>query len=313
MEGTQTEVAVTPEAPVAAPAETASHVAAPVEGAATPPAAYTPNYKFKVRDEEKEFDEWVKPILKDSDTETKIRDLYTKAHGLEPLKQRLSQEVEEYKTKYQTLDGDYSGLSQQLSKLSFHVNNKDFDSFFEGLNIPKTAIYEWVNRKIEEQGMSPEQKSAVEHQRQMQHRLYELEQQNKSFTSQFENVTTQGLVSQFESELARPDVQTIAKAFEEKVGQPGSFRTEAIKRGIALTAQLKRDATPQEVITEMMATYGKILSQPSPAAMGGASSGNPPVVPAKPPTIPNIGSRGGSPVRQVPKSIADLKQRAAEL
>lgn len=279
----------------------------------TAPAAaeteYTPNLKFKVRDEEKEFDPVFAAVVKDAATEQKLRDLYTRAEGLEPLKQRLSSEVEEWKTKFQGVDSQHQGIIGQLDKLSFHARNNDFDTFFDTLQINKGRIYEWVQKKIAEQSMPPEQKAELESQRQMQHRLYELEQQNRKFQSQFESYSEKEMTAHLENQLARPDVQAVQNAYDEKLQSPGAFRTKVIQHGIAMSLQLKREATPDEVINDLMKDFGRIFStNNAPAAMGAQTGG-----PAKPPVIPNLGSRGASPVKQVPKSIADLKRIASAM
>src|SRR5688500_3044500 len=47
---------------------------------------YTPNYKFKVMDEEKEFDDFLKGAIKTKEDEEKLRDIVTKAYGLDAHK-----------------------------------------------------------------------------------------------------------------------------------------------------------------------------------------------------------------------------------
>jgi hypothetical protein len=51
-----------------------------------PTQAWKPSFKFKVKDKELEFDDFVKPIIKTKDLEQKFKDLYEKAHGLDEVK-----------------------------------------------------------------------------------------------------------------------------------------------------------------------------------------------------------------------------------
>src|SRR5690606_24340502 len=65
--------------------------------------AWKPSFKFKVKDKELEFDDFVKPIIKTKDLEQKFKDLYEKAHGLDEVKtsrEAFKQQVEEWKGKY---------------------------------------------------------------------------------------------------------------------------------------------------------------------------------------------------------------------
>lgn len=316
MEVTETTSAVetTTQAPSTTP-ETTSQVStsAPTTGTEpgqTEPAAYTPNYKFKVRDEEKEFDEWARPLIKDADLEAKMRDLYTKAHGLEPLKQRLGGEVESWKTKYSDVNGKYESISSNIKKLSHFVNNQDFDSFFDTLGLPKENIYKWVQAKIEEQSMTPEQRQRVAHQRQLTAREFELQQENERLKQLEVEYHTAQAQAQLDFALEKPGVSEMVQAFDEKVGQAGSFKQELIQKGFLLEQRLGRPVSVDEALQEMSKIYGKFVA--APAATEIAPQGAQ-VITGKPPVIPNIVSKGTSPVKQQVKSLDEMRKFAQSL
>lgn len=277
------------------------------DGAAGVVGEYTPNYKFKVGEEEKEFDEFVRGAIKDSESEKKLRDLYTKAHGLDSLKTRLTGEVESWKGKAGEHVEKYSQLSQSLSNLSHMVNRGDFDSFFDALKIPEAAVYKWVNRKIQEQEMSPEQKADLARQREEGNRLFALERQNQDLMQRQQSFQLEQNRMLLDATLSQNDVAPIAQAFDEKVGAPGAFRNEVLKRGVALYHIHGRDLPPAEVVQDLLQTMGKVF-QPGQVVQGGQTH----VAPGqKPPVIPNVSAKSGSPVKSAPKSIKELKERAS--
>lgn len=271
-------------------------------------AQFTPNFKFKVGDEEKEFDEFVRGAIKDAETEKKIRDLYTRAHGLEPLKTRLTGEVESWKTKTTEAVQKYGALSESLQALSHYVNKGDFDSFFGALKIPEQAVYKWLQGKIQEQDMTPEQRANLVRQREESQRLYMLERQNQELMQKQQAFQVEQNLSLVDSTINSPEVSAIAQAFDQKVGTPGAFRNEVLKRGVALYHLHGRDLSPAEVVQDLLATMGKVIGPVTQTAQTQT-----PAATQKPPIIPNIAARSNSPVKTAPKSIKELKERAASM
>jgi transcription termination factor NusB len=51
---------------------------------------YSPNFQYKVFDKVKEFDDLLKPIVKDKNTEDKIRNLLSKADSMDPRRSESS-------------------------------------------------------------------------------------------------------------------------------------------------------------------------------------------------------------------------------
>jgi hypothetical protein len=283
--------------PAPASAQTASPI--PQTGEQTE-NVYNPNYKFKVVDEEKEFDDFVKPIIKNKELEEKFRDLYTKAHGLEPMKTRLKSELEQIKSEASDFKTKHTNLIGQLDVLSHYVNAGDFDNFFKNLRIPEQAIYKWVQAKAREQDMSPEERADVQRRRDENERLYHLEKQNQDLMQRFEQAQVEQGQAQLRMILARPEVSSIQQAFDTQVGQPGAFMNEIIRRGVAYHALNGVDLPPEQVVQEVMQTFGKVVNP-----MTGQTTQA-----VKPAIIPNVAGKSSSPVKQAPKSIADLKKIA---
>ncbi|GAG39911.1 unnamed protein product, partial [marine sediment metagenome] len=47
---------------------------------------YEPNFNYSVKSESHEFDEWIRPLVKDTESEEHVRQLYTRAKGLDHVK-----------------------------------------------------------------------------------------------------------------------------------------------------------------------------------------------------------------------------------
>jgi hypothetical protein len=273
------------------------------------PAPFTPNYKFKSGEVEGEVDEFLRPIIKDADTEAKIKDLYTKAFGLDKVKTRLTGEVESWKGKATEVTEKYGKLSESLSALSHHINRGDFDSFFGALKIPEAKVYQWLQKKLQEQDMTPEQRSDLQRQREEGNKLYLLERQNQELMQRQEQFQAQQNQVMLDQTLSSPEIASIAQDFDARVGVPGTFRQEVIKRGITLYHLHGRD--PHEVVADLMGTIGKVFTPAAGAT--GLQANTQAAVPQKPPVIPNVQGKSSSPVKTAPKSIKELREKAALL
>jgi hypothetical protein len=80
--------------------------------------SYQPKLKYKVLDQEKDFPDWAKPIVKSPEVEKTIRDMLERAEGLDHVKQRrevLEGENRQLKESWGPIvqDGPGHGLQKQ--------------------------------------------------------------------------------------------------------------------------------------------------------------------------------------------------------
>src|SRR5688500_2643210 len=71
--------------PAAEPAATPAPVAADTAQPAAP--AYTPDFKVKIKGKEFEIDEMFRGLIKDADSEKKVKEFFEKAYGIDFVKQ----------------------------------------------------------------------------------------------------------------------------------------------------------------------------------------------------------------------------------
>lgn len=273
------------------------------EKASVIPPAYTPNYKFKVGDKSFEFDPKLREFIKSEEQEKLLRDVHTKAYGLDEVKKQR----DIYKQELSTVGEQYRALDKDVSRVLHFAKNKDFDNFFRSLRISDQDIYQWVKTRLDLHQATPEQRQAYE--QQVKARQSQLEYQDETQFRQQQYMEQSARVKELELRvtLQEPSVSQVQTKFDSEFGE-GAFRELVIKEGI--TEELRGVELPvQEAVSRVMNRFGKWAQK---------STEVEPVQPAptvsvtSKPVIPVVQGRGTSPVKKVPKSLEDLKSLANE-
>lgn len=315
---------VTPETPTA-PATTpstetpnpqAASAAPAVNADGTPAApavpAYQPNFKYKAFGKEHELDEFWRPLVKDADSEKKVKDLFTKTMAFDDIKSRHETTQKEFQNVLQ----EHQALDRDVRRVMTFLNNGDLDNFFGSLRIPEQKVFDWVSRKLEMESMTPEQRQVFESQARERARAYDLEQEKSELEQQYESQAVQARTVQLDLTLARPDAAQAASQWDSRMGQIGAFRELVVHEAIAAFHATGQDLSAEQAVAQVLQKYGKLLEPGTqPQAVVPQAPGTPaptPQVTAKP-VIPAVQGRGTSPVKKSPKSIDDLKQMAREM
>ena len=286
--------------------------AAPEEGEAPEADPYTANFEFSVKDKKLEFDEWARPFVTNKETEDKFREVFEKAHGLEGVKTHrdtIRTERDEIKDKYDKVD-------QGLKGLNTYVQNKDFNSFFKTLNIPKEDILRYAIDEFKYQEMTPEQRQDIDAHRGQQARLSELELANQEMVNQNQAMMRQQSEFELNTEMTKPEISQIAQAYDARVGQPGAFRNEVINRGIQYESTQNKTITAAQAVQEIVQLVGGNISQNASVGTNKTQQPASQVVAqqAKKQVMSNVqGSGSGSPYKKQPKSIEDLRKLHATM
>ena len=268
---------------------------------ATP--AYNPNFKYKVHDQEKEFDELFRPLVKDADSEKKVREIHEKLFGFEVIKPKYEARTQEL----ETLKKEYFPVKEGITQLKEWVKAKDFDSFFQGCNIPENMIMEWVAQKLRYQGLPPEEKERYDRQTQLERENAELKKASQGYQSESQQARVAARETELNTVLQSPEVNSVMQAFDSQAGKTGAFREEVILRAQALYFQTGKDVSAKEAVDSLM----RLRGASGPAQTTPATPTNPQIQQTKPAAIPNIKSRGGSPVKKNPTSFEELRARNA--
>ena len=305
-----TEAAVTPEAveATAAPeAVEASSDAAPAQAQATP--EWKPSYKFKVKDTEHEFDEWVRPVVKDKETEEKLRDLYSKAYGIEEVKadrQSLKEKYSELETKSQHIDSS-------LKQLGDYIRKGNFDKFFEEIQLPKEKVLQYALNELKIMQLPEAERAQIEADKAREAQFEQIQNQNLTLQQQHEKFVVEQVKRDISFELAKPEVSQVALSFDERVGKPGAFQQEVLKRGAYYESVHKTTPPAQQVVQEVLQLVGFQMANGNSAINTQAAAATPAPA-AKKPVIPSFnGSGSTSPTRKVVQSIADIRALGQQL
>lgn len=301
-------------------AQAGSAEAAALAAAATGASAvgaYAPNFKYKVTAPaaaggasklEKEIPEWAKPFLTSADLEKNVKELFEKSEGLEAVKQHrdlLTQENEQMRTQW-------APIVQNVNALAGHLQRGDFDSFFESLNIPEQTILKYALYRLQLRE-NPQQMQSHEQMRTLQNQNLQLQQQLQTSNGGYENLAIQQRTMQLDMQLARPETLPVATAFDAKIGTPGAFRNECIRRGQMYAAQ-KVDASAEQVVSEvlqLLGWQGQVTLAP-PVAMGAGATAGGAGGTAPKPTFPSLQGKGTSPVQKAITSTAQLRELAKQ-
>lgn len=303
------------------------------QAATTAPKKHVVVSKFTAVGKEYELPKYLVDAIASPEQEKEVKDLYTKAMGLDHVKQRAQETTD----KYTALQGEHNEVVDSISDLSSIYkeavqtqNPLLLNHFFDKLQIPHQVILQYATALAQFYESDPatqqQQAQALEAHR----RAREAGQQNQRLTQGSRQAQVQARTTELDSALARPEIATPVQTFEQKYG-PGSFKQELIRNGLYVFQTEKRDLSVAENVNQVMQRFGLTAApangtpaapvpqvpaagaapaSASPAA--GAAPKGPPVIAAQPhnkvPTIPGVnGKSGTSPAKQAPKNLDDLK------
>lgn len=278
--------------------------------ASAPPAmpAYTPNYKFKAYEKEYEVDELFRPLIKDADTEAKIKALHSKAYALDPMKEKLEGTRKEYDGFRGTVEPKVRAY-EQFNKI---LENKDWDTFFKKLGVPNEEIFSYVEKQLALMNAPADQRAEYDRNIALRQQAYQQEEQIRQYEAMHQQQAVQTRHMQLDSLMSRPEVQKYAGAWDERAGNLGAFRQLVVDEAAAAFYATGQDWPAEQAVQHVLNKYGKVI-----ASLGGqptqAFGGQQQMAQQAPPVIPHVAGRGTSPIKKVPKSLDDIKKMVSEL
>jgi hypothetical protein len=289
----------------------------PVVAAATDKPAYEPNYKYKAFGKERELDPMFRDLIKDPESEKKVKEVFTRADAFDDMKSQK----EAVSSEYQRLNQQHAALDKDVRRVANFINNGDVGNTLAALRISDDAVLNYLRQKAEVANLSPFQQQAFQ-QAQMQ-RMQEFDQQEqmKQLQENYANERRETRVMQLDYTLDSPDVSPQAQAWDAKMGQAGAFKHLVIETAGNHFRMTNQDLSPRDAVQLTLQKYGRLLEQPQasqaqvvPAANQQIGAASPqPVAQGAKPVIPAVAGRGASPIKQAPKSIKDLKRMGAEM
>lgn len=299
-----------------------------IEGATTQtPPEYHPNYNFKVHDQEREVDEWIRPLIKDAETEKQVRDLYERAYGLEHVKQDR-QTLRDDNTRMRAELDEFGKVKNDLRQLGHFLQNGDMQSFFEAHEIPDERIFQYAMQKLQMRE-NPELQTQYDQNRLVQNQQYNLQRENENLRQQQQQIAYDRKQEELRYVMSDPTVRQAEQEYNARMGQD-AFRNEVIARGSMHYRTTQQDLSARDAVDQVLKVMGY---QPAGQA-GGAQTFQQPVntgmvppntvqqqaqvpmqgqQPGQPPVIPNIKGRSSTPVRKQPRSIQELRNLSNQM
>jgi len=269
---------------------------------------YQPNYSFKVKDDEHEFDEWVRPSITSKEHEDKLRDLYTKAYGLDSVKSR----ADDFERKYSDVNGKYGSLNQQWEQMSNglqkinDMKEKDFGTFRKVWQIPDHKILEAAS-EIMQYMQNPELKAQYDANQERSIQMLQQEQSLSQYTQQTQQMQRQMHDMKMMQAYSDPEVSRFEKEFDKRMGA-GAFKKEVNDYG-SLQFHNGQYLEPSAVVGSTYQRMKSLLGEVQ------AQQAEVPQVPQRPSaSLPNLGSgKTGSAVKKRLQSTDDLRKLAASM
>ncbi len=285
--------------------------------------AFTPNFKYKAALQEKEIDEFWRGLIKDAESEKKVKELFTRADAFEYMKEKSTKREEEYQSLYQ----DFETQARVVNKVMEAKKAGDFDSVFRNIGMSDHEVIQWAAKRVDYlqmlNQMPPDQRQALERQQQAAFQATEYEEQISQLTTERQALAAQARATQLDMVLSRPEINHSAAFWDEKMGNPGAFRNMVIdeaKMHFYLTQQQTGqgvDLSAEQAVAHVLKKFGSFVNaqqmggQQAPNAQVQSTPG--PQAPADRPVIPAVSGASKTPIKKQALSLDDIKKRAAEL
>jgi len=265
---------------------------------------WVPDYSFKVRDEQKEFDDFVKPIV-NKENHAKIKELYEKAHGLDIVKSKLDEysgRIKEYEPKVM----EAHQLGEAITKLDTMLAKGDFTSFQKTLKINDDLIIKRAAEILKYREMDENSRKNYDQEVNQRSNYYSLENENLRYRQMIEQQAVESRKGELNSVLVNPNISSIASTFDQRAGKQGAFMEKVWQYGAQTFQTQGIDLSAEEAVNGYLRLTGLDV------AMNLNNNQPPQQQTQKKPTLPNITGGDKSVASKGVKSLDDLRARMAQ-
>lgn len=212
---------------------------------------YQPNLSYKIKDEEHEFDEMFNPFVTNKESEDALRDLYTRAGGLDSYKEKTSA----YEERLEKQDGELSGLREGFGTLRDLRDEGNYRRLFQSLGVDDETVMKYAIGVAQEQDMPEDQRRIIQENREYKDRLHVMESNaSKQASTAMEQAT--------QRDLGELDTYINAnKELDTKMSGAGiSLSDEIIAYGISANKVTGSDPSIAEATQAVVSKYNKLMN-----------------------------------------------------
>ena len=247
---------------------------------------YSPNYEYSVKDKTLEFDSRLRDSIKSKEDEDYIRDLYTRADGLESYKTKSA----ELESQTQSLVGGYKTLQDFRDK-------GDMRGLQKALGLTDDAILDFASTLLDEDELPEDQKQMLTDNRKLSDELADL----RSRVSGFETTAASQRVDQEKQQLVSM-IDSGHNELNQAMGAVGlNMMDEVIRQGTYEFQVSGREPSLQSVVDSVANRF---------AYMNRTTL---PIVAEKQDVLPSVKGTNTAPVSSAIQSLDDLRKLAAQI
>lgn len=279
----------------------------PQEDLEKEPEQYEPNFGYSIRSQDHEFDEWIKPVITDKETEEKVRELYTRSQGLDHVKGHLSEaekkvaDLESEASRYrEDLEFSKQGLEglKQLAKT-------DFPTFAHTVGLDDQTILSYANNRLDYKEKPEYERQQIDQDLSRRAQSYESNFELDRLRRSNEKLMLDRHNQSLNQAMAQPEISKFKDQFDKRMGD-GAFMRAVSDFGSSEFQATKRYVQPETACQHVYAKWKPMFEDKLEEINKQESKSS------KAPT--NLGSgRAGTVVKKRIKRISDLHKLGNEL
>lgn len=197
------------------------------------PTDYTPNFAFSVRNESKEFDDFIKPFIDSKEKEDQIRELYTRAHGLDSVKSRYEesqQKIADLELERQRIAEERELATNALEGMK-KLAKDDFKSLAHMLGVDDTTILGYAQHRLDYAEKPEHERRQIDLELEQRVGGYQRNVDIARLQRENQKLLAENHRRDMESAMSLPEISAFEKVFDSRLGKVGAFREHVQKHG----------------------------------------------------------------------------------
>lgn len=157
------------------PAETTPETTPTDPNEQQPQDDYKPDFKYKFLDEEREFPENIRPLIKNKDQENVVRDLLSRSDGLEVVldsRERMKKDYEELNKLHSETQNKLKDHQRAWDEVKYYKQTNNLSSLFKRLGISNQQLNAHMDEQYRYETADVNERAQIERQRLLQERNF---------------------------------------------------------------------------------------------------------------------------------------------
>jgi hypothetical protein len=176
---------------------------------------YKPNFTYKVKDEEFEFDEFLRNSVTSTDQEEALRDLYTRSRGLDGYKEKLTGKEKEYGELMSETNLYVDGYKNLKKHVTSGNETGDLRDIQVALGMNEDAIIKYAGKLLKERDLPEHEKTLLHENRDLKNQLSSVENRMGQFEQDSQTSKQQQFISAIQTSVQQhPEGMKLNEAME---------------------------------------------------------------------------------------------------